>query len=353
MRRALLEDFSAVPGFRVVLTVDPRFPEGPGPWSVVRVGPDQELPTLERLSAEADWTLIIAPESDGILIDRARRVDRVGGRSLGSSPTAIALAGNALMTVDCLNRAGIRTPPTWAVSPRVGWPRRPSFPLSDLATVCPFVEVPEPMTEQPPDRIAEVEIEHPAVLKPVDGAGAIKTFVLAGETDWPDPSWRPEVAVLQPWIDGRAMSTAALVSGGGRAFLLGCASQRIAVQSGRIRYLGGEAPVHVGPTVSRMVDRVVGAIPGLKGWVGIDWIDDGSDDPIVLEVNPRPTTSIVGYRSSLPPGLLARSWLGLVDDPSSSPPEHLFQILQASCSLPFRFDADGSPDPASPGGKGA
>ena len=65
-----------------------------------------------------------------------------------------------------------------------------------------------------------------------------------------------------------------------------------------------------------MVSRVVRAIPGLQGWVGIDYIDDGSSVPIVLEVNPRPTTSLVAFLSLLDRGMLAEAWLGQYEGPS-------------------------------------
>jgi predicted ATP-grasp superfamily ATP-dependent carboligase len=272
-------------------------------------------------------------------------LDQLGAPSLGCSPEAVAVTGNVLMTLDRLRDAGVRTPPTRVVSPRQGWPRRPSFPLAELARVCPFVEIPEPLTDGPPHRAAEAEIEHPCVLKPVDGAGAIHAFVLAGEAPWPDPSWSPEVAALQPWIEGEHRSAAVLVSGLGRPSLVGCASQRITVDRGRLAYGGGEAPLPARPAVMRMVERVVDALPGLRGWVGIDWIDDGHGDPIVLEVNPRPTTSIVGFLALLPPGMLAQSWLGLLDDPISPLPGLLADRVRSSVGCPVSFDADGTLSP--------
>src|SRR5262249_55464396 len=67
MGRALAADFAAVPGVRVVLTVDARLPDEPGPWAIRRVGPGEERGILTRLAAEADHTALIAPETGGIL----------------------------------------------------------------------------------------------------------------------------------------------------------------------------------------------------------------------------------------------------------------------------------------------
>ncbi|WP_152050225.1 ATP-grasp domain-containing protein [Tautonia marina] len=344
MRRALAGDFAAAPGVRVIMTADPREPDedASGPWEVVRIGPGQELPRVAELATGVDCTLIIAPETGGILFDRTRMLDRIGARSLGCSPEAVAVAGNVLLTLDRLRHAGVRTPPTRVVTPRQGWPRRMTFPLEELGRVCPFVEIPEPLTDCPPHQAAEAEIDHPCVLKPVDGAGAVQSFVLAGETPWPDPSWSPEVAVLQPWIEGKHRSVSVLVSNGGRPALIGCASQRISVDRGRISYVGGEAPLPIGPAILRMVDRVIGTLPGLRGWVGIDWIDDGLGDPIVLEVNPRPTTSVVGFLALLPPGMLAQTWLGLFDDPTTPLTALLAERVQSAVGRPVSFDPNGT-----------
>src|SRR3954464_11565256 len=41
MRRAIARDFASLPEVRVVVTLDDRQPDDPGPWTVVRVGPGE------------------------------------------------------------------------------------------------------------------------------------------------------------------------------------------------------------------------------------------------------------------------------------------------------------------------
>src|SRR5215218_5633660 len=60
MRRAIASDFAGLPDVRVVMTLDARLPEEPGPWTVVRVGPGAEPGEFSRLAAGADWTALIA-----------------------------------------------------------------------------------------------------------------------------------------------------------------------------------------------------------------------------------------------------------------------------------------------------
>jgi predicted ATP-grasp superfamily ATP-dependent carboligase len=351
MRRALALDFSRVPGVRVRMTLDARLPDEPGPWELLRVGPGEEPDAFARLASLADYTLVVAPETGGILFDRARILDRVGTRSLGSCPSAVADAGNKLVAYQRFRASGVRTPPTRVVSSRVGWPRRITFPMAELAAVCPFVEVPEPLLDLAPGLVADAEIEHPAVLKPFDGAGSTHTFLLAGLAEWPDPEWSPEVALLQPWVDGELKSASVLVDLEGRPHLLGVAGQRAAVDRGRISYLGGIAPRPFGEGTLRMVSRVVRSLPGLLGWVGIDFVDDGTGEPIVLEVNPRPTTSVVAFLHLAGPGILATSWLGMVEDSPAPLPDSLFGRVRDRLSCPVTFDPDGSIHPPRDGAR--
>src|SRR4051794_41530253 len=75
IRRAIAGDFAALPGVRVVVTLDARFAEEHGPWTVVRLGPGEEDTAFPRLVTAADHTVLIAPETGGILADRARIIE--------------------------------------------------------------------------------------------------------------------------------------------------------------------------------------------------------------------------------------------------------------------------------------
>src|SRR5262249_53573838 len=196
MRRAIAADFAAVPGFRVVMTLDARFPDEPGPWCLVRISPDDESRQLARLAAEAGWTLVIAPESDGILADRTRWIERAGGRLLGSSAEAVELAGDKLRLSTYWQSQGIRTPACCRVIPRVGLPENLGYPV---------------------------------VLKPIDGAGAVDTFLIPGAQSIPDEVRALLEALVQPFVEGVPMSASFLVGPGSRATLLAVGRQRVVI----------------------------------------------------------------------------------------------------------------------------
>jgi predicted ATP-grasp superfamily ATP-dependent carboligase len=94
----------------------------------------------------------------------------------------------------------------------------------------------------------------------------------------------------------------------GAAWLLTCNEQIIEITGNEFRYRG----FIVGGCESRRAEyqpiasAVAAAIPGLWGYVGVDLID-GPDGPVVLEINPRLTTSYAGLKHAVganPAGLV-------------------------------------------------
>jgi predicted ATP-grasp superfamily ATP-dependent carboligase len=279
MRRAIAADFSALPGVHVEVTLDARFPEEPGPWSIVPVGPDEEEATLPRLAAVADYTILIAPETGGILAARSRTVASAGGRGLGSTPEAVAMTGDKLRLGRHLAGCGIATPTCNQVTPRLGLP---------------------------------VDFPYPAVLKPIDGAGSQDTYLVRAADACPEAARSLPVALLQPLVPGLAHSASFLVGRGGRAWLIATGRQHIAIRDDRFVYRGGTVPVD-SCGVPEEPRRAVESVPGLCGYVGVDYVwDERTGLATVLEINPRPTTSYVGLARWLPPGTLAQAWLDVV-----------------------------------------
>jgi predicted ATP-grasp superfamily ATP-dependent carboligase len=292
MRRAIAGDFANVPGTRVFMTLDERFPDEPQPESqsksqselqahlasVVRVGPGEEVATLLRLAAAADYTVLIAPETGGILAERTRALEQGGGRGLGSSVEAIELTADKHRLGRHLAALGIATPPGRRVVPRRGLP---------------------------------ADAPYPAVLKPIDGAGSLDTYLIPAADLCPEAAREMPAALLQPLVPGIAHSASFLVGRDGRARLIAAGRQHVEIREGRFVYCGGTVPVpsHDHDRVSAP-PRAVESVPGLRGFVGVDYLwDDAAGCATVLEINPRPTTSCVGLTRWLPAGMLARAWL--------------------------------------------
>jgi predicted ATP-grasp superfamily ATP-dependent carboligase len=119
MLETVVEDLSRIPNARILTTWDMRL--GPVPFSQRNVravpvaSPDREPTVFLELAREADCGLIIAPETDGILSMRCRRFLETGTATLNASPAAIDLCADKLTLAILCQRHGIPTIPTYSV----------------------------------------------------------------------------------------------------------------------------------------------------------------------------------------------------------------------------------------------
>lgn len=311
MRRTLAADFASMEGrSRVVATLDARFGPDDGPWSTVAVEPGSFPGRLLDLARQADYTVLLAPETSGLLEHLTVAIEGAGGRVLGSAAEAVALTADKSALGRRLEEAGVRTPRSRVVDPRKGLP---------------------------PDWR-----DYPAVLKPVDGAGSVDTYRIAGPSRLPATARGMATALLQPLIPGVAMSASFLVSSRGDARLIATGTQRMAIRGDRFAYEGGTVPVAC-PDALPALRQALEAVDGLRGLVGVDFLwDEDRGEAVVLEINPRATTSCVGLRRLLPPGLLARGWLaGFTDDGGWD--DSMGRIDRAIADAPpVRFNASGT-----------
>jgi tyramine---L-glutamate ligase len=311
MRRAIARDFAAIDGgrARVVATLDDRLEEDSGPWTVERITAGEGPRRMAHLASEADFTVLIAPETTGTLAGLTRLVQDTGTRLLGSSAEAIELAGNKAALAEHLRTLGIDTPPCRVIAPGEGLPR---------------------------------DATYPAVIKPIDGAGTVDTFYMESPERLHDSARRMGRAILQTYVTGKPMSASFLVDASGRAWMLGIGEQDVVVRDGRFRYMGGRIPVTT-PLDERPMRAAVESVPGLRGFVGVDFIwDERRRHATVLEINPRPTTSIVALVRLLPPGRLAAAWIGALELGSAG--KALLPDLAAvvRAQPPIGFDASGT-----------
>ena len=96
------------------------------------------------------------------------------------------------------------------------------------------------------------------------------------------------------------------------------------------------------PVAVPILRRAIETIPGLRGFVGVDYVWEPTRREVtILEINPRPTTSYVGFRLLLPPGCLAGAWLAAcgADIVTSVRLPELSELVGRQS--PVRFDARG------------
>jgi tyramine---L-glutamate ligase len=287
MRRAIVADFASLgeDAAQVIMTLDERMTDD-APCrdiKVERIGPGTETDRVVALSAAADFTILVAPETDGTLARLTRLIERAGGRILGSSADAIELAASKIRCARKLEELGVPTPEVHMIESGATTPE---------------------------------EFAYPVVVKPDDGAGCMDTYLVTDAESWPDASLISRQAIVQPYVAGVPMSASFLADGRGRAWLVGVGMQEVSVDCGKFAYHGGRLPVGQ-PAVDKPIRRAVESIAGLRGFVGVDFIKDEYDGAVtILEINPRPTTSFTGLSRLLPPGRLAEAWLNVCGKPS-------------------------------------
>ena len=268
MLLAGVADFAAVPQNTVVSTWDRRLGRFPlSNIDVIQVdSAADEADAFKRLTRAADGTLVIAPETDGILHERLRMIDESSGTSLGVNHRAVEIAADKLETFHVLNQHGVRTPETQLLN-------------SD----------------------DHVPLRFPVVIKPRDGAGTEKTFIVrdANTYEWV----RCEAVsdsdfVMQSWHDGQSCSVALIGSPTQYEWLPITWHSYSEDELGRIRFLGGEVTSKHRPDLQKVCQAAADAIGWTGGYMGFDCIlpADGNE-PVIIEINPRLTTSYVGYRA--------------------------------------------------------
>jgi len=297
MLRALAADAATVPGWTATVAWDAELPplDVPGVEVALARSPAEELDLFRRHASAAEATLAIAPEFSGLLEGRCRTIAEVGGRSAGSSPEAIALCGDKLRLAEHFSRHGVPTVVT---------------------RVCDLAALADALSASPWDGF---------VVKPRFGAGSAALFrvrnrkelAVAREAYATDETFGEPI--LQPFVRGLSLSVAGIVSTSGvELFPVG---RQAIVGDSRPHYAGGAIPAATGhdAEVADLARRTITAVPGLRGYVGVDLIlpqtDDGFGPPTVVEVNPRPTTSYLGYQR-----LAAENLAGRVLDPETSRP---------------------------------
>ena len=268
MLTALAGDFAALADTRVTVLRDARLDAfSLHKCAAVEIhSREHHLEEFSRLAAEADYTLVIAPEFDAILTDTVNLARTSGARLIAASDEFIAIASNKQHTAERLAAAG--------------------------------VPVPEAILLNADAEKLPLDFQYPGVLKPLDGAGSQHTFLVTSRFDEPPP--HPWPRRLERFAPGIAASVAFLCGPEHRVPLAAC--RQHLTDDGRFGYLGGSLlwETELAERASTLAARALAALPPALGYVGVDLVigpaEDGSKD-VVIEVNPRLTTSYVGLRA--------------------------------------------------------
>ncbi|MEN8260341.1 MAG: ATP-grasp domain-containing protein [Pseudomonadota bacterium] len=267
MVQALVADLLETPGVKVTILRDRRisWPENANgdATKIVWVEERDDLKRMLReLMERSDAVWPIAPETDGELekfSESALRADKI---LLNSPPKAVRTAASKLATTRFLEQRGV-----------------------PVVSAHAFPQIPE-------------HWQGPWVVKPDDGVGCEGSRILGNREELSQVlgAENRNGAIIQPYVKGDPVSISAIFHQG-RAQLLSCNRQRIAIIEQRFRLNGCQVnAIDAGNGNYRQItEAVAAALPELWGYAGIDLIE--TDEGLrVLEINPRLTTSYAGLR---------------------------------------------------------
>lgn len=304
MATAIAADFRAS-GAEVSMLSDPRVPgmQVEGCERIEVASPAEYNFKFDLLASEADAVFLIAPETDGILLSFARRCEILRANLISPSSEFVAITTNKWETTQRLSAAGVAVPKALKASA---------------------------------DETLPAELNYPAVIKPIDGAGSVNTRRLDSAEDYtPPPAGQ---FVLEGYVTGQAASIGVLCGPAGMT-PLPATWQRLS-DDGQMRYLGGQLPLlpELHDRAATIALRALKALPPARGFIGIDLVlgeaTDGSED-VVIEVNPRLSTSYVGLRAAIDENLA-----GLILQAANGQPTKMPPVARA-----IEFDADGQVRP--------
>lgn len=317
---ALVADLAGLPGVEPVAVADRATAahlEGRTGAAVERVPAGAEpagaaIRAAEERPGAALWP--VAPETRGRLEEACRAAEEAGVRLVGPATRGVRRAAGRRALLQRLGRAGLPAPPT--------------------------AEAASPAAARRHVRRAAGA----AVVKPGRGAGGAGTTRVE-DGDAAEAAWSRAAAVepdlpplVQPFLEGFPASALLLVDGAGGVRPLAFSRQRVRFAPGA-RYEGGHTPFRH-PDARRALHVAADAVRasgGLRGLVGVDLVM-ARDGPVVVEINPRLTTSYLGLRRHVGAAAAAAALRasGLHPGDAGSP----------QTPLPLGLGADG-PEPAS------
>jgi len=277
MRDALIADLSALDNIEIVTTVDARLDTShlTATSTLAIDASANPFEIWQVLIKTCDAALIVAPESEGILSKLTHMVEVSGVVNLGCAQCSVDIASNKYDTFIDLKSASIMTIPTM---------RADEFLILGFN---------EPSSRQ-----------GAYVLKPIDGAGCEQTILFESQAsvrDWLSQNdHQNHRYIVQPFQAGTPASISMLCRDG-KAWLLSCNQQNMFMAESQHMKLLGVIVNGLSEQRSdfeQLSDRIALAMPTLNGYVGVDVIVDGSEF-IVVEINPRITTSYIALSESL------------------------------------------------------
>ena len=307
MRDALLRDLSALP-YQVYTTVDARLTM-PAQCFCVKVHPNDDIWQIwQTQMSKADAVFLIAPETDGLLHYLTQLATlQPQGLSAQQCPDGASYSRpKGPLVLGCGLESILTTSDKMATYV--------ALKLANIATINTFT--------------ADYWIEHEALIKenseqitwltkPNHGAGCEATMCFSDAEnliDWLTQHKKQNTHIVQPFLTGTIASISCVMHQG-RAQLLSCNKQLIEVKNHTVSFKGVlvNGMREHWQAFEQIANQIAKTFPSLAGYVGIDVIVQQNkmhlnqkltnqkliNQIVVVEINPRLSTSYAGLRESI------------------------------------------------------
>ncbi|NVM27782.1 MAG: ATP-grasp domain-containing protein [Candidatus Helarchaeota archaeon] len=278
MLNAVVEDFRGV-GEEIITTLDSRLKAFQGhiqAHKTVEISDGTFDAKFDSILADSDAALLIAPESENVLYELAKRVEKAGRLLLGPSSEAIKIATDKAETHKKAIDAHVLVPSAIRVA------------LSEKIELI--------------DKICR-QIGYPVVFKPIDGVGGGGICIVATQRDIEagiqtvKKETQLETFQVQKFISGLDVSVSAIISQKEvHPISLNAQLVKLTPPGGQSEYRGGYLPISHALMEETFENskKVLQHIEGFRGYTGLDFVF--SYAPFLIEINPRITTSYLGLR---------------------------------------------------------
>jgi predicted ATP-grasp superfamily ATP-dependent carboligase len=277
MLHAIVEDFLQIADIEIIILRDGRLSNmtitNPALKTLHIDSEHAFQKAYNTTKQQADFILPIAPETDGILFEIQHSILTEKGKSLGSQSNAIAISADKYQCYQVLQAHSISTP------------------LSIIASEWPLLKFTSP---------------NGYIVKPRDGAGCVDTLFFPNQSAlsfWLTKQGNHlDQMIIQPYFVGTSISFSLLCSELG-ASVLSINHQHVSEKQGTLSFSGctvnsvdiSELTIEQATLLAQKVHQ---AVNGLWGFIGIDVVITDSD-VMVVDINPRLTTSYIGLHESL------------------------------------------------------
>jgi predicted ATP-grasp superfamily ATP-dependent carboligase len=281
MLRTLIADFKAA-GHTITTTLDSRIARLNPPLEADCVLPVSSWKgtqdTLQKIAEQANATHVIAPETDDVLQSLVELVELTGTTSLNCPPGAIEKVSDKVVFLESMKKLGVLTPKTLMFNA-----------TADLNEI---------------KKTLRGSLDFPLIFKPSDGVSCCGLSIasnedqLAGAVNKIKQETASKHFLVQELIEGVAASVS-LICTGGDVTAVSLNRQDITLETPEScsSYTGGSVPFNnpLRAEAFEAAEKIVKAFPDLRGYVGVDFVLT-EDKAVVVEVNPRLTTSYIGLR---------------------------------------------------------